>query len=353
MPANELILDPGVLDESPLLEYQGFTGARATQGVAVLPWRAQWLEAEQQGVHALETPEKLGDMRFSQCLVHLQKSRAATWLDLCDAWQRLEPGGRLLLCGGNDLGVVSAVKRLAKELGQNARVLANRRRARIVALRREPGAGPDTPEPTRIEMATPAGDLRSLTAAPGVFSAKRLDVGTELLLEALADQAPPHHVLDLGCGIGALGLAALDTWPDARATLLDGDARAVACARHNAVELGVTARCQIVWWDAREPCPGSDYDLILLNPPFHTGKDVDLGPGRAMFQRVGEVLAPRGRALVVANRTLPWERDLEEIGALERLQETRGYKLLSLSRRSRSVSSSRRQRPASRSAGSS
>jgi 16S rRNA G1207 methylase RsmC len=71
-----------------------------------------------------------------------------------------------------------------------------------------------------------------------------------------------------------------------------------------------------------------------------------------MFQRVGEALAPRGRALVVANRTLPWERDLSDLGTLEKLRETRGYKLLSLSRRSRSQSSRSRQRRGSRSAGS-
>ena len=60
---------------------------------------------------------------FAQAVVHLQKSRAATWHALGEAWARLEPGGRLLLVGGNDLGVKSAVKRLSGELDQPAEIL--------------------------------------------------------------------------------------------------------------------------------------------------------------------------------------------------------------------------------------
>jgi 16S rRNA (guanine1207-N2)-methyltransferase len=352
MSADELIFDPDVLEEAPLLEYQGAAGARQTGGAAVLPWRAAWLEATRLEVRAFENASGLGDETFAQCLVHLQKSRAATWLDLVDAWRRLEPGGRLLICGGNELGVVSAVKRLAKQLGQTARVLANRRHARIVRFRKDEGPGPEAMASTPVALPLPSGESIRLEATPGVFSAKRLDVGTELLLGALAGRAAPRHVLDLGCGIGALGLAALATWPDSRATLLDGDARAVACAARNAGTLGVSDRCQVHWWDADEPCPGTDFDLILLNPPFHTGKHVDLAPGRAMFERVGEVLSARGEALVIANRTLPWERELSHIGTFERLHETRGYKLLSVSKRRKSASSRSRQRPTSRSAGS-
>jgi 16S rRNA (guanine1207-N2)-methyltransferase len=172
-----------------------------------------------------------------------------------------------------------------------------------------------------------------------------------MLLAALPGLSPPVRVLDLGCGIGALGLAALARWPGAEGCLLDGDARAVASARHNARALDVQARCRIEWWDANEPCPDSGFDLVLLNPPFHTGKGVDLAPARTLFRRASEVLSPRGRTLIVANRTLPWERDLSALGRLETLQETRGYKLLSVSSRRTSASSSTRKRPGSRSAG--
>jgi 16S rRNA (guanine1207-N2)-methyltransferase len=158
-------------------------------------------------------------------------------------------------------------------------------------------------------------------------------VGTALLLETLAEQRPPERILDLGCGVGPLALWGLARWPDARATLLDGDARACASATRNATSLGVDARCRVDWWDAEEPCPETGFDLALVNPPFHGGKAVDLRPARSMFTRLAESLAMGGRALIVANRTLPYEAPLAEFGAFEAVRTGRGYKIIAFTRR--------------------
>ena len=332
MAADELLFDEGVLAPAPLCEFQGYRGAARLGGVAVLPWRGPWRMAQASGVDARPSAPPPGEGLYRQALVHLQKSRAATWQDLASAWQGLEPGGRLLLCGGNDLGVTSAVKRLAGELGQKGQVLANRRRARIVAFERREGPAPVAPEPTRIALPLPGGSLHSLHAEPGVFSARRLDAGTALLLETLAEQPAPERILDLGCGIGPLGLWGLARWPDARATLLDGDARACASAARNAASLGVEERCRVDWWDAEEPCPESGFDLALVNPPFHGGKAVDLRPARSMFSRLAESLSQDGRALIVANRSLPYESSLSEHGAFEALHTGGGYKIIAFTR---------------------
>lgn len=351
--SDDLVGDRGVLEPVATCEFGGWRAAAATAGVAVLPWRRDWLAARTAEVDAHPHAADLGPARFRQCLVHLQKSRDATWQDLHDAWARLEPGGRLLLCGGNDLGVVSAVKRLARELDQAPRVLANRRHARIVLFERCETPGPVAPRVPALEMSLGDSAPHRLAAAPGVFSAKRLDPGSEMLLAALTSEigSPPEHVLDLGCGIGPLGLAALLRWPEARATLADADARAVASAERNAGDLGVASRCTTLWWDADEVVPALGCDLVLLNPPFHAGKAVDLSPARAMFVRAGEALAPGGTALIVANRTLPYERDLDAVGRFRILTETRHYKLLALRKRRRSSGSSRRSSPGTRSSG--
>lgn len=344
MSAAELVFDAGVLSSDPICEFQGWDAAANVGGCAVLPWRGDWLQARHAGVTAVASGGELGDENVGQCLVHLQKSRPGTWRDLAEAWRLLPRGGRLLLCGGNQLGVVSAVKRLGRELSQQPRILANRAHARIALFRRDAGPGPEAPEPTRIPLPGPDDEMHTLSAEPGVFSARRLDPGSEILLSELARQRPPLRLLDLGCGIGPLGLWALLRWPETRALLLDGDSRAIGSARSNAQALGVAERCQLAWWDAGEPCPTAGFDLALLNPPFHTGKAVDLTPARQMFRRLGEALAPGGRALVVANHTLPYEHDLSQLGSLRTLRNERGYKLLWLRRRSRPASSKRRRR---------
>ena len=101
----------------------------------------------------------------------------------------------------------------------------------------------------------------------------------------------------------------------------------------SAVDLGLSERCQTAWWDAvQEKPPAKDCDLVLVNPPFHTEKKVDLDPARAMFRSLDQVLAPGGAALIVANRTLPYEQQLGGIGRLRMICDEAGFKLMEVRR---------------------
>jgi 16S rRNA (guanine1207-N2)-methyltransferase len=295
----------------------------------------------------------------TQVVVHLQKSRAATFSDLQQAWRVLEPGGRLLFAGTNALGVVSAVKRLAKQLGQPGLVVANRAHARVARFEKREGPAPvvDATPDFEVEVESIGGERHAfrIETLPGVFSAKKLDAGSELLLEALprfVAHKPPRRVIDLGCGAGVFGIAAALLWAETRVLLVDADARAVECARRNIARLGLEARCEVAWWDAREQPLDSRFDLALVNPPFHhRGPEVDLGPALALFHSLQQWIKPGGRALLVANRTLPYERPLAEVGAFEILRSERGYKLISLKRSARSSGVRGRSAPGARPGG--
>ena len=328
--ASDLLGDPGILVPSPTLEVFGFAAAASTGGVSVIPLRTDWLRAREARIEAVPSWAQVPDERFNQAVVHLQKGRAATWQGLIEAWRRLMPGGRLLLAGGNELGVKSAVKRLSGELEQPAEILANRARSRIACWRREGASEPVRPEISPIEVVT-GQDRFDLRSAAGVFSADGVDPGTQVLLERIGELDTPTSIFDPGCGLGVLGLAALRRWPEATAILADVDHRAVECATGNATDLGLSGRCEVMWWDAvQDSAPARRCDLVLVNPPFHSGVPVDLQPARAIFRTIDAVLSPGGRALVVANRTLPWERELREIGSLRQLVDRSGYKILEL-----------------------
>jgi 16S rRNA (guanine1207-N2)-methyltransferase len=327
----ELLTDEGVLDSVPTLEVFGSAGVAEVGGEAVLPHRGEWLRARERGLSALGWFDDAPRPRFSQAVVHLQKGRDATQEGLAHAWHQLGEGGRLLLAGGNDLGIKSAVKRLSAALGQPVEIVANRARARVACWRKND----DTigfPSRATIEVATPT-DIFVLRSAPGVFSADAIDTGSALLLEHLEEINSPKRIYDPGCGLGVLGLSALRRWPDATAVLADVDRRAVDCAQRNADMLGLTDRCRVAWWDAvSEQSPTNGCDLVLLNPPFHSGVPVDLQPARAIFATIDAALVPGGRALIVANRTLPWEHDLRKIGALHQIDDRFGFKVLDLRR---------------------
>jgi len=327
-----LIQDPGVLDSRPTLEVFGFGAVGVVGGTAVLPRRSDWLLAREARIEAISGWSDLPTGGFHQAVIHLQKGREATWQGLAEAWQRLTPGGRLLLVGGNELGIKSAVKRLSGELDQQAEIIANRVRARVACWRREGPSDPVPPRVSPIEVVTEE-DRFQLRSAPGVFSADGVDPGTQLLLGHIEALPAPEKIFDPGCGLGILGIAALRRWPEATAVLADVDHRAVECATGSAADLDLSDRCEVVWWDAAlDKAPAHSSDLVLVNPPFHSGVPVDLQPAREIFRAIGKVLAPDGRALVVANRTLPWERDLREIGNLSQLADSRGYKILKLQR---------------------
>ena len=114
--SEALVLDPGVLRPGPVCEFQSSLAVAAQGGVAVQPWRDLFLADQAAGLAVHPNAREIASASFAQTIVHLQKSRAATFDDLTEAWRILAPGGELLFTGSNTLGVSSAVKRLSEAL---------------------------------------------------------------------------------------------------------------------------------------------------------------------------------------------------------------------------------------------
>jgi release factor glutamine methyltransferase len=74
-------------------------------------------------------------------------------------------------------------------------------------------------------------------------------------------------VLDLGTGSGALLLAALAQWPQARGLGIDASAGALLVARGNAARLDLGARADFRIGDWATGVEGV-FDLLLINPPY-------------------------------------------------------------------------------------
>lgn len=94
---------------------------------------------------------------------------------------------------------------------------------------------------------------------------------SETLIEAAVEHyrsgRGPRAILDLGTGSGALLLAALDQWREARGLGVDISAQALAVARGNARRCGMEARARFRpgnWCDGI----AGRFDLILANPPY-------------------------------------------------------------------------------------
>jgi 16S rRNA G1207 methylase RsmC len=110
--------------------------------------------------------------------------------------------------------------------------------------------------------------FKFLTAS-GVFSKKRVDLGTKLLVESMI-LPESGLVLDVGCGYGAIGIVAAALNPELHVVMVDINERAVRLARRN-IELNRVYNAEVRRGNLYEPVKGMLFNCILSNPPVSAG----------------------------------------------------------------------------------
>lgn len=160
----------------------------------------------------------------------------------------------------------------------------------------------------------------------GIFSADHVDPGSALLAEHLPSNLK-GIAADLGAGWGYLSQALLEKNPKLKALhLFEADARALACARKNLT--AIETPLEFHWADVTAGLPGK-YEVIVMNPPFHSGQLTDISLGRSFLRVAAESLRTGGRLFIVANRQLPYEAELDALGLVwKKPVEDTTYKLL-------------------------
>lgn len=137
---------------------------------------------------------------------------------------------------------------------------------------------------------------------PGVFSADAPDRGSVLLAQALPAKMPAR-VADIGAGWGYLSRAVLAHGSVKSLDLIEAEAVALDCARLNIQD----PRAQFIWADAISYKTLKPWDMVVMNPPFHTGRDAEASLGMGFIKAAHRGLLNSGQLLMVANRHLPYE----------------------------------------------
>jgi 16S rRNA (guanine1207-N2)-methyltransferase len=132
---------------------------------------------------------------------------------------------------------------------------------------------------------------------PGTFAYGRFDDGARALVGEM-EVRPDDRVLDVGCGSGTNGvIAALRAGPSGHVAFVDSNLRALALARHNAQENGVTS-FEAVASSRVEGLPEKSFDVALANPPYYAQATV-----AALFTlRSRAMLKPGGRFYLVTRQ---------------------------------------------------
>lgn len=170
-----------------------------------------------------------------------------------------------------------------------------------------------------------------------LFSPKEADRGTLAMLKHVTFQ-PEDKVLDLGCGCGIVSLAAAASGvkPE-NLVLTDIDEKAVSIASANLIRNGYEGSVCVVG-DALSAVPGSDFDLILSNPPYHT----DFKVAKTFIEKGFNRLKIGGRMFMVTKRKDWYKNKLIAIFGGVRVYEEDGYYVFEAQRRNRAYASGKK-----------
>lgn len=282
-----LALSPRALWTDSSLAATALRRNEATNGAAATPvvWATQAPPAEP-GLVVLRIPKSLPLFEYQLATL------AAT----------LAPGSQVIAGGMDKHLSAHTAATMEKWLGPVTRH-PGKRKARLFSAVTQRRADAGTVQGHVYHCEALGADLLS---RPGVFSGASLDIGTRLLLSQLHGLAPADAVVDLACGNGVVGLAALHSGLARRVLFCDESSMAIASARDNAARLfpDAQARLEFLHGDGLLAAPGLRADLILCNPPFHMGHHVDEFAGRRLLAQCPGHLAPGGSLCLVANRHL-------------------------------------------------
>jgi 16S rRNA (guanine1207-N2)-methyltransferase len=162
--------------------------------------------------------------------------------------------------------------------------------------------------------------------ASGVFSKRRVDLGTRLLVESMI-LPESGCVLDIGCGYGAVGTVAAALNAHLRVVLADVNGRAVWLARQN-VEKNRVENAEVRRGFLYEAVGDLIFDCVLSNPPVSAG----MKTVRAIIVEAPEHMANGGSLQMVVRSKVAGKRLFmifeETFGNVEVLARESGYRVL-------------------------
>ena len=286
-----------------------------------------------QGFAVSSAPPK-PQAQFDMVFILLPKNAVESSHLIALGLEILGPGGVLLCAADNKAGGARLVKTLQGFTVEPVRdVSKNKARAAWITK------GEIIAE--RVSEALTAGAAQEILdgayrSVPGIFGWDKIDTGSQILADVLAQESLSGAGADFGCGYGFLSQQILQN-PAHNITALscvDADFRALEMCRRNLEALRIEIPVRYFWEDLTMHYQGlSDLDFIIMNPPFHEGQKGDPGIGAAFIATAAKSLKSGGVLWMVANAHLPYEAALKEhFSSVKKKSEAQGFKVYQAAR---------------------
>ncbi len=294
-----------------------YGGPEGMKGDAYQPYKDQADKLAQRGCTVFSNPDDLG-AEYDAVYINCPKQQSETEGLIALALSRSK--GFVMAAAAKDAGGERLQKTLSAYGIPNESVSKNRCRAAWTF--HAPKADRALIDKNLTHLALRPMEYDGLTwwTVPGLFGWNKIDIGSRLLLQHLPKDLS-GHIADFGCGYGFLTTMLLRDYPAIEhIDAIDLDARAVtACARNN------PEKTTTLWQDVCTMETSRKYHFVIMNPPFHSGKDTDMSLGARFIEKAAKSLLPGGHLYLVANRQLPYEKTIPGITLLF---EGEGYKIL-------------------------
>ncbi len=260
---------------------------------------------------------------FSSIAIQLPdfEPAALLWHELLEAGRKLYPNGTVALFESHRARIKRAEKAVAKAFKSTRTLIATDGAIVVGSVLRDFDQSLVPQRAVQLPMVD--GRQFALQTWPGLFSGDAIDPGTLLLMEALPE-LQSQKVLDVGCGYGPLSLYAAAL--GAEVMYADADLRALRTTRNNLLAAGFTGTA-VATVDLAE-VPSDLLDVVVSNPPTHAGSEVL----RKLFRGMARVVKTKSSIFVVLREHLNYEKWLSEVGAVDRILERDGYKILRIQR---------------------
>lgn len=160
----------------------------------------------------------------------------------------------------------------------------------------------------------------------GVFSKRRLDKGSRILLENINILDLESNILDLGCGYGVIGIIISKINKNVQTTGVDVNKRAIELAKKNK-ELNKVSNIKFLVSDVYENI-NSKFKTIITNPPIRAGNRI---VDQFLFQ-AKDYLEEDGTLYFVMNKNQgakTYLKRLEKVYKTEVLKKKQGFYVIS------------------------
>ena len=270
---------------------------------------------------------------FDTLYYRVSKEKAVVHHIINAALNCLREGGELFLAGYKSDGIKTYLTKAAGLLGEMGEKQRGNKTATMAAILCRGGDGgrlddKDYPSQSSIAFA----GINFITK-PGIFGWNKIDQGSQLLIDQLADEVKlmahvPETVVDLGCGYGFISVMA-SRIVNATFIASDNNMAAINACTENFRQHGVSGSVVV------DDCAADielKADMVLCNPPFHQGFEVEDQLTEKFLRASGRLLNRKGVALFVVNRFIPLERKAKKwFKLVETIADNGRFKVVRLS----------------------